>query len=180
MHIFLISGFAGAGKSTVANYLKTLRSHSEQTAFAKHVKNFVSDKYDIERTLFDTQEGKKTIVEATHGFFTVRDLLILHAEAAKRKQGEGIWAETVVQEIQSKPDIQNWIIEDWRFPIEYDVLRKAFEHANIHRIRVENKKVEPYHKAEQTLYRESMNCIIDNTMHNCMDALVQFNREMSK
>jgi hypothetical protein len=179
MNIFLISGYAGVGKSSVAKLLKSLRPHCEQTAFAKHVKDFVARSYDIERDMFDTQEGKKTVVESTHGIFTVRDLLIIHAESAKRKRGDGVWAEAVVAEIKSKPDVHDWILDDWRFPIEYTVLSKQFPDATIHRIRVINTNIGPYNSAEKRMDDEPMQCIIDNTLHNSMDAIVQLNSEIT-
>jgi dephospho-CoA kinase len=180
MNIFLISGYAGVGKSSVAKLLKSLRPCCEQTSFAKHVKDFVALHYAIERHMFDTQEGKKTVVESTHGIFTVRDLMIIHAESAKRKRGEGVWTEAVVAEIKSRPDVQNWILDDWRFPIEYTVLREQFWEAKIHRIRVINTNIGPYNAAEKRMDDEHMQCIIDNTLHNCMDAIVQLNSEIKQ
>ena len=171
MIIYLISGYAGAGKSTVAQQIQSLLSNSERTAFAKAVKDFVSERYGIERYRFDTQEGKQTIVESTHGIFTVRDLLILHAESLKRKNGEDVWANAVASEIQSKPPILNWIIEDWRFPIEYTVLQNAFPDAKIHRIRVLNNNIKSYNKDETRLDSEPVDSILDNTTHDCNDAI---------
>ena len=178
MNIFLISGFAGAGKSTVANYLHGLRPKAVRTAFAKRIKDIVAAKYDIEREMFETQEGKKKIVESTHGIFTVRDLLILHAESMKRKYGDSVWAQALAGEIQSKPEIQDWIVEDWRFPYEYDTLRLLFPREKIHRIRVINKNTVPYNKAEELLAKEPIHCIFDNTTHDCMDQVTLYNTEV--
>jgi len=178
MNIFLISGFAGVGKSTVANYLQGLRPKSVITAFAKNVKDIVAAKYDIDREMFETQEGKRKIVESTHGIFTVRDLVILHAESMKRKHGDAIWALTLAAEIQSKPEIQDWIVEDWRFPYEYDTLRTLFPSERIHRIRVIKESAVPYNKAEELLAKEPIHCIFDNTNNDCLEAVKQYNAEV--
>jgi len=178
MNIFLISGFAGAGKSTVAKALQTLRPAAKITAFAKHVKDFVAEKYDIEREMFETQEGKNKIVESTHGIFTVRDLLILHAESMKRKHGDDVWVQRVIEEIKAHPETQEWILEDWRFSNEYNVLRTVFSGTGIHRIRVINNNSEPYNKAEECIAKEPIHCIIDNTNHDCEKQLEQFHSEV--
>lgn len=173
MILYLISGYAGSGKSTVAKQIQSLLPDSQRTAFAKAVKDFVSERYGIERYRFDTQEGKQTVVESAHAIFTVRDLLILHAESFKRKIGEDIWANAVVSEIQSKPDIKNWIVEDWRFPIEYTVLRDAFPEATIYRIRVVNTNVKPFNSAENAMDTQFVDYVLDNTTHDCKDAIYQ-------
>jgi len=171
MIIYLISGYAGSGKSTVAGQIQSLLPKSERTAFAKAVKDFVSERYAIERYRFDTQEGKQTVVESAHAIFTVRELLILHAESLKRKNGEDVWAKAVVSEIQSKPDIQNWIVEDWRFPNEYTVLLNAFPEATIHRIRIVNTNVKPFNSAENAMDAQSVDHVLDNTTYDCKDAI---------
>jgi energy-coupling factor transporter ATP-binding protein EcfA2 len=171
MILYLISGYAGAGKSTVATQIQSLIPDSERTAFAKAVKDFVSQRYGVERYLLDTQAGKQTIVESTHGIFTVRDLLILFAESLKRKNGEDIWANAVVSDIRSKPDIQNWIIEDWRFPNEYTVLLNAFPETTIRRIRIVTTNVQPFNSAEKAMDAQLVDYTIDNTTHDCKDAI---------
>lgn len=173
MRIFMICGYAGAGKSTVARYVQSLRPHSQRLSFAQFVKDKVAKMYDIDRSLCDTQEGKNTIVEATHGIFTVRDLLIIHAESHKRKFGDGVWAEAVAEQIQSRPEVQDWILEDWRFPIEYTVLRETFRSALIHRFRVRNDNVKPYNDAEKAMDTEPMHAILDNTKQDKSELIVQ-------
>jgi len=178
MNIFLISGFSGAGKSTVARQLLALRPASQLTAFAKTAKDWVACKYGIDRELFDTQEGKAKVVESAHGIFNVRDLLIIHAEAAKQRHGKDVWAKGLVDEIKSKPEIQDWIVEDWRFPNEYTVLREAFWSAKIHRIRVVNNTVTAYNKDEQLLATEPIHVILDNTQFKCEEQVKQFVGEL--
>jgi len=160
MNIFLLSGYAGVGKSTIAKQLQGVLPECERTAFAKAVKDSVSKIYGIERYVLDTQEGKQTRV---HGGGTVRDEIIQYAERRKLHEGDGVWAKEVAAEIRSKPDIQNWILDDWRFPVEYTVLRAEFPEATIYRIRVHNANVHPYNPAETGLDSESMHYVLDNT-----------------
>jgi len=178
MNIFMICGYAGAGKSTVARYIQSLRLNSVRLSFAQFVKDKVAEMYTIDRSLCDTQEGKNTIVEATHGIFKVRDLLIIHAESHKRKFGDGVWATAVAEQIKSQPEIHDWIIEDWRFPIEYTVLRETFRSASIYRFRVRNENVNPYNNAEKAMDNEPMHAIIDNTNRNDSKLLIQLNEEI--
>jgi energy-coupling factor transporter ATP-binding protein EcfA2 len=174
----MICGYAGAGKSTVARHLQSLLPSSERLSFAQFVKDRVDKMYDIDRSLCDTQEGKNTIVEATHGIFKVRDLLIIHAESHKRKYGDGVWAEAVAEQIKSRPEIHDWILEDWRFPVEYTVLRETFRSALIHRFRVRNDNVKPYNNAEKAMDTEPMHAILDNTNQNQSELLVQLAQEI--
>ena len=92
MNIFLLSGYAGVGKSTIAKQLQGVLPECERTAFAKAVKDSVSKIYGIERYVLDTQEGKQTRV---HGGGTVRDEIILYAERRKHHEGDGVWAKEV-------------------------------------------------------------------------------------
>jgi energy-coupling factor transporter ATP-binding protein EcfA2 len=168
MNIFLLSGYAGVGKSTIAKQLQGVLPECERTAFAKAVKDSVSKIYGIERYVLDTQEGKQTRV---HGGGTVRDEIIQYAERRKLHEGDGVWAKEVAAEIRSKSDIRNWILDDWRFPIEYTVLLNAFPEATIHRIRIVNTNVKPYNSAENAMDGQSVDHVWDNTTYDCKDAM---------
>jgi len=82
-----------------------------------------------------------------------------------------VWAKEVAAEIRSKSDIRNWILDDWRFPIEYTVLLNAFPEATIHRIRIVNTNVKPYNSAENAMDGQSVDHVWDNTTYDCKDAM---------
>ena len=144
MNIFLVSGYAGSGKSHAAELLQTIHPAARKTAFAKKVKDDVAQIYSIPRHLCDTQEGKKTYVMTSQGDCTVRELLIDYsAHAKKLTNNPGIWADFVVEEIQKNPEFRTWILEDWRYKHEYETMVRAFPSARIHRFRIRRPGVTP-------------------------------------
>jgi hypothetical protein len=132
-HIWLISGYAGAGKDTAATImLEALGYRIAATAsFAGAVKDEVARLYGIPRALMDTQEGKASRLKADGP--TVREIIIAHAEGEKERTCDPyIWARRI-----TPPAIaQHWILSDWRFPAEYISLRERFSDAAIHTVRV--------------------------------------------
>lgn len=140
VHVWLFSGYAGSGKTTAANILTSLFDPKTTfvTAFADAVKDDVAHMYNLPRSMFDTQEGKASIVKTPDGERTARELLIDYSLAMKEAHGEAVWAEEVVRRIKhvvERRDIQNIIIHDWRYLTEIETLQN--EHTFIlHTIRV--------------------------------------------
>lgn len=134
MNIYLLSGYAGSGKSFAATCLQRCIKDSRQVAFADPIKAAVSKKYNISRTLCDTQEGKAALVDENGT--TVRDLLIQYAANAKIIYGNSVFADSVVDTIRKNSSILSWIVHDWRYLTEYTTLYSAFPNATIHRIRI--------------------------------------------
>lgn len=133
MNIILLAGYAGSGKTTAATILLKHVPKGKCTAFAKQVKDDVAAKYNIDRELLDTQEGKATFYNE---LITYRDLLIEYSAKVKENtQNPGIWAEKVKEEILKEPSVQTWILHDWRYLAELDVLSKI-PGAVIHTIRL--------------------------------------------
>jgi hypothetical protein len=133
--IWLISGYAGAGKDTAAAIMLEAFGRQEAAvgSFAGAVKDEVAHIHSIPRTLLDTQAGKATY-HVSSGT-TVRELIIAHAEGEKERTCDPyIWARRI-----SPPPattIQHWILSDWRFPAEYICLRERFPNATIHTVRI--------------------------------------------
>ena len=121
MKILLLTGYAGSGKTTVGKILHAHLPFSNITAFADKVKDYVSNKYAIDRYLCDTQEGKRSIIDAGK---TLRQLLIEYSADHKiETQDPAIWARYVHEAMKCSPHIQNWIIHDWRYKEEYEYFR---------------------------------------------------------
>ena len=140
MNIFLLSGYAGSGKSFAATWLQRCLNNSRLAAFADPIKDGVSKEYNIPRALCDTQEGKATVVDEKGT--TVRDLLIQYAAEKKLYFNATVFAHSVVCKIRENPTIESWIIHDWRYPEEYLTLIGCFPEADIYRIRIVRSSVQ--------------------------------------
>lgn len=141
MHIWLLAGYAGSGKTTAGEMLHTLLPQSCMTAFAKEVKNQVAEVYKLPRGSMDTQEGKATFVEIEQK--TVRQLLVEHAAWMKQVyDSPGIWAEYVCREIKAQPDIEHWILHDWRYIAELRTLQTQFPNARMYTLRIQSSRTQ--------------------------------------
>ena len=142
-HIWLLAGYAGSGKDTVAGILQNLLGHSRAatSSFAGAVKDEVATMYELDRAYLDTQEGKARGMKLADGrFVSVRQLIIEHAETTKRTSGDpAIWA----KRIQPPPAAEHWILSDWRFPEELQSLQQRFPESRIHTLRVHRPSVQP-------------------------------------
>lgn len=165
MDIYLLSGYAGSGKSHVSKLLEGLYANVRRTSFAKRVKDDVARIYSIPRDICDTQEGKKLFVMTATGDKQVRELLIEYATKMKQTtDNPAIWADYVVTEILANPEVTTWILDDWRFKKEYERLRSAIPSARIHRFRIYNSSVKPLEDpSEHDLDDEPMDFEILNT-----------------
>ena len=95
MRIVWLSGWAGAGKDTIAAILCKKYDY-QRIAFADSLKDIVAKKYNFQRGLCDTPEGKASIVESVGK--TVRELLI-HDSAEAKKENINIFAENALEKI---------------------------------------------------------------------------------
>jgi hypothetical protein len=146
IHIWMFSGYAGSGKSCAASLLCSLLDPSKTfiTAFADAVKDDVAHMYKLTRNMFDTQEGKASLVNTPDGEKTARELLIDYSLAMKEAYGEGVWAEEVVRRIQAemcRKHIEHIVIHDWRYVAEIETLEREFSISSaefiIHTIRIQ-------------------------------------------
>jgi hypothetical protein len=118
MKVVWLSGFAGSGKDTVAAILcKKLDYY--RVAFADMLKDYVAEKYGLNRLLCDTVEGKNTKTPLGK---TVRELLIEESAEAK-KTTLNIFAEQVFRKIIDSGQ-ELIVISDWRYPHEYEFITK--------------------------------------------------------
>ena len=144
MNIWLLAGYAGSGKTTAGKILQSILPSSKILAFADKVKDFVSQKYQIDRNLCDTQEGKKSIL----GEKTLRQHLIDYSASHKvETKNQAIWATYIYTEMLKFPHIENWILHDWRYIEEYDFLRSI--QGTIHTIRILNPSIDPLQDASE-------------------------------
>ena len=126
MKIVWLSGFAGAGKDTVASILVKKYDY-HRVAFADHLKDFTSELYGFNRALCDTDEGKKTVVVEGN---TVRDLLIKESAEAKTKNIHVFAEQALITMLETKKELI--VISDWRYPNEYEYITELLGDAATH------------------------------------------------
>ena len=169
-NIFLISGWATAGKDHLAEHL--VKNHNFiKFAFADELKKFTSSKYGFDIELTQSQEGKKCIINGNKNSFgtgppfscSVRDLLIEEG-SSKRNSDPNFWCQNIVEKISFMEKINdlkntvsggstgitatqvaplNIVISDWRYHKEFNVISKVFkENFNITTIRVKKRNLD--------------------------------------
>jgi len=116
--ILLLSGWSGAGKDTVADFLTSYGF--TKLAFADSLKEIVATEFDIPLEWTKTQEGKRMILPCGK---SVRELLIKRGqEIREEQQNLGYFAEQVAQKIEIQGG--KYVISDWRFIDELETLKK--------------------------------------------------------
>jgi len=131
MRIVWLSGWAGAGKDTIAAILCKKYDY-QRIAFADSLKDIVAKKYNFQRSLCDTPEGKASIVESVGK--TVRELLIRDSAEAK-KENINIFAEDALEKILESKQ-KAFVISDWRFPHEIAFIMSQLLEADHIQIRI--------------------------------------------
>lgn len=128
--LILLAGKASSGKDTVASHLISKYSFT-RFAFADALKDYISYKFNIDKHIMYSQQGKKQRYLNTE--FTIRDLLI-NEGCAKRQEDPNYWIKIILKKIQECQG--NVVISDFRFPNEYDFLVENL--INTHNIKTIN------------------------------------------
>jgi len=134
--IILISGWAHAGKDSVAKIL--VESYDfQKIAFADPIKQQVARDLDIPLEWCYDQERKAALLP-NNSERTLREELIRVAEAARATDKE-VWARSVGEKIQKaiQRGKRKFIISDWRHLEELWALQKCIPNACIIPTRVE-------------------------------------------
>lgn len=113
--IILISGRSGSGKDLCSSLMNGWKRY----AFADHLKDLVCEKYNLDRKLCDSQEGKKSIVV---GEKSLRILLIEDGLEYK-KDNSNFFIKFLADKIKIE-NHEKIVITDFRFPNEYDILKE--------------------------------------------------------
>ena len=128
--ILLLSGWSGAGKDTVADFL----THYGFTklAFADSLKEIVAAEFEFPLEWTKTQEGKRKTLACGK---SVRELLIKRGqEIREEQQNLGYFAEQVAKKIEKQDG--KYVISDWRFIEELKTLQEFCKAETIHTIRI--------------------------------------------
>lgn len=143
MIIILLSGYAGSGKDTVADYLKL--KGASTFSVAENVKRESANIHGYNYDLTQSQEGKKTIVNSlkTGEKNTVRWFLIEDSLEAKVKNNdEAFWIRLLAKDIVLT-NSKLIVISDWRYMAEYTHLKSIFPDAKILTARIVRDSVIP-------------------------------------
>jgi phosphomevalonate kinase len=161
--IVLLSGWKGSGKDYVGDIIEKEYGY-RKVKIAKRLKDEVSNKYNINRDLLETQEGKK-MVNLTTGE-TYRDLLIRHGED-KREEDVNYWVKNIVSEESS-----SIVISDWRFTEEYEYLVNTG--SNVITIRIERfDDIDTECKTEHALDEFEFDYKISNSIGTTRDEIIE-------
>ena len=113
--ILLLSGWSGAGKDTVADFLT--QYGFTKLAFADSLKEIVASEFQFPLEWTKTQEGKRTTLPCGK---SVRELLIKRGQEIRYEQKNlGYFAEQVAKKIHKG----KYVISDWRFIEELETLK---------------------------------------------------------
>ena len=128
--ILLLSGWSGAGKDTVADFLT--RYGFTKLAFADSLKEIVATEFNIPLEWTMTQEGKRTTLPCGK---SVRELLIKRGQEIRHEQKNlGYFAEQVAKKIEAQKG--KYVISDWRFIDELETLKEFCKAEKIITIRI--------------------------------------------
>ena len=158
MQIVMLRGWSCSGKDTAATLLQELDSGYVRFAFADALKNIVAERYASEGQTASalaalyTQEGKQAICPIAGVPWRT---LLLRVGAEERSKNPDVFAELTANRITTLPfrspplleaeekvkgiplgypfrsHPQKVIITDWRYPNEYDVIRRRFPEADL-------------------------------------------------
>jgi hypothetical protein len=121
MKIILLSGWAGSGKDTVADYLVTKHGY-KKFAFATPLKNLASQLFSFPRELADSQEGKRKLWQVGYSEKTIRQILLDVARIDKFRFGDDIYVNETVAQIAKESPHSNIVISDTRYLNEIRVI----------------------------------------------------------
>jgi hypothetical protein len=160
MQIVMIRGWSCAGKDTAATLLQELDSGYVRFAFADALKEMVAIRYasdgQVASTLaaLYTQEGKQALCPIAGVSWRT---LLLRVGAEERSKNPDVFAEATADRIashtfpfRSPPKI---LITDWRYPNEYDVIRRRFPEADLRTVWVRrlDQEASPVHHFNEQL-----------------------------
>lgn len=126
--IVLIRGYSQSGKDFIGRAL-CLNYGYQRFAFADSLKRIVASLYHCSMETLHSQVGKQQICPTDTQQRTYRHILIDEA-LRLRAIDDTIFVRDCCQEIK-KQHATHIVITDWRYPVEYSLLRELFPDATI-------------------------------------------------
>jgi len=116
--IVLISGYAGSGKDTFADFLIRYLPDAKKYAFADSIKEIARKYFDWDGT--KDEKGRQ---------------LLIGIGATGREENLHVWTERVIEKIhKDRPEVA--VISDWRFKHEYEKMKEVFRMENLITVRI--------------------------------------------
>lgn len=137
--IVLLSGWAGSGKDTVADYL-AFHYGFHRIAFGDFLKRDVAKEKGIPLAAFYDRGLKDTVIPGSDNK-TPRDLLLQHARKARAVDLD-VYARQAVTEILALDPSIPIVISDWRYQRELQFLQDHFKDG-ITTVRIERAGIAP-------------------------------------
>lgn len=129
-HLVLICGYARSGKDTFAKgLLAGARNPIDKTAFADSLKEALRvAAHDVGIDVNYSQDEDKT---------QDRPLLVEFGRAMRRRN-KNVFAKAVADEIKHMCDKHTYVVSDWRYLNEYEVMKEACDTLaiNLHTVQV--------------------------------------------
>lgn len=136
MVVLLLSGWSTSGKDTVASLLQEYYGF-QRLAFADILKEMVADEFQFPLEWTHSDVGKQKIPLMGAGK-TVRELLILRGQGIRKERNDpGLFARLVAEKIQQTNSTLNFVITDWRLPIELETLETILQSGSLLKIRIQ-------------------------------------------
>ena len=167
--IILISGRSGSGKDLSSSLMKGWKRY----AFADHLKDLVSIKYNINRKLCDTQEGKKSIV---FGKKSLRSLLIEDGLEYK-KDNSNFFIKFLAEKINME-NHEKIVVTDFRSPNECNILKEFLINCDIKTLLIKRNNCNYIDDSSETSLTDfNFDYIIENngSIDDLRDKLAMFN-----
>jgi adenylate kinase family enzyme len=126
MVVLLLSGWSTSGKDTVASLLQEYYGF-QRYAFADVLKEMVAEEFIFPVEWAHSEIGKQKKPLMGRGR-TVRELLILRGQGIREERNDpGYFARIVAEKIQQNKNSANFVITDWRLPIELETLETVMQ-----------------------------------------------------
>lgn len=157
MQIVMLRGWSCSGKDTAATLLQQLDTRYVRFAFADALKEMVAERYASDGqtagalAALYTQEGKAALCPIAGVPWRT---LLLRVGAEERSKNPEVFASATADRIASHPlRPQCIVITDWRYPNEYDVIRRRFPEADLRTVWVRrvDQEASPVEHSNETL-----------------------------
>lgn len=158
--IVLLSGWAGSGKDTVADYL-AFHYGFHRIAFGDYLKRDVAKETGIPLAAFYDRELKDTAISGS-GNKTPRDWLLAHARKARAVDLD-VYARQAVTEILALDPSIPIVISDWRYRRELHCIKQYFHREGIITARIDRAGLTP--SSDETEHDLDHFCF-DHTIQN--------------
>jgi hypothetical protein len=163
--IVLLSGWSRSGKDTVAS-LMIDEMGFYRVAFADALKQMCAKRFDMEMSDFGLRKDKPLDAQCPlyPSARTPRDILLAYARDL-RIIDDKIFANTLAVHMKRlyEDGVRRFVISDWRWPMEADVLYHMFPRAHFIRVRIERPGItQPADSSEHSLDTADMDVCIQN------------------